>query len=62
MAAIEYAQVYSPLVDIYLMIGAVNELEAEALDDIDNRNDLTDDEVKAEMAREIKRKARAKYG
>lgn len=62
MAAIEYAQVYSPLVDIYLMIGAVNELESEALEDVENREDLTDEEVKQEMAREIKRKARAKYG
>lgn len=62
MAAIEYAQVYSPLVDIYLMIGAVNELEAEALEDIDNRPELTDEEVRQEMAREIMQKARAKYG
>lgn len=62
MAAIEYAQVYSPLVDIYLMIGAVNELESEALEDAENREDLTDDEVKQEMAREIIQKARAKYG
>lgn len=62
MAAIEYAQVYSPLVDIYLMIGAVNELESEALEDAENREDLTDEEVKQEMAREIIQKARAKYG
>lgn len=62
MAAIEYAQVYSPLVDIYLMIGAVNELEAETLDDIDNQPELTDEEVRQKMAREIMQKARAKYG
>lgn len=62
MAAIEYAQIYSPLVDIYLMIGAVNELESEALEDAENREDLTDEEVKQEMAREIIQKARAKYG
>lgn len=34
------------------MIGAVNELEAETLDDIENRSELTEEEARQEMARE----------